>query len=420
MTEQHADVKMHKPAEVELAALQFAPYNPRRISKKQLDSLKAQLLHSGCVLNLVVQREADDGTAMVLIGGHQRTRALREIYQDQGRPPPNIGYAVILDVNDDAARELNIALNAISGDWDRVLLGSNLAGLGKLDRERIRRIGFSASEINALIRRSEGPKPDEDNAPDKPETPETKRGQLIELGRHRLLCGDATDPEDVARLLGGARPMVFTSPPYLAGREIESGAPSRYQSDDDNDGERWTALMRDFAQVWGQRSPLIFVNVQLLQTNKVRLLEWMHSQRDAIKDVIVWDKGHAAPAMSPGVLNSRFEFVIALSRDDPRRKFADAGFHGTVDNVVEVGKSTGLVGEQTHRATFRVELPLRFIRDFWQGDVADPFAGTGTTIIAAELLGRTCYAMDIDPAYCDVVIKRWEDFTKGSAIREAS
>ena len=111
------------PEQVRLADLQFAPYNPRSISKGTLDSLKASLVKHGMVLTLVVQRKSEAHGALVLIGGHQRVRAMRELCQERGWEEPETVPAVVLDVQDPEAKQLNVSLNNIEADFDPHKLG---------------------------------------------------------------------------------------------------------------------------------------------------------------------------------------------------------------------------------------------------------------------------------------------------------
>ena len=149
---------MPEPEKVELAGVNFAVYNPRRITPEKMAQLKASLIEHGMVLNLVIQKRADDGTERVLVGGHQRVKAMREIYKERGLEPPKHVWATLLDIRDEQAKRLNIALNNIEADFDDFLLGSVLASIRDgLTPERIVAMGFEASDVDELVRQTLSP-----------------------------------------------------------------------------------------------------------------------------------------------------------------------------------------------------------------------------------------------------------------------
>ena len=141
-----------EPTKVVLVDLNFAIYNPRRITKEELANLKQSLLDHGAVLNLVVQLKADDGTPLVLIGGHQRVRAIRELEKEGKARVPEHVWAVILDVRDAEAKKLNIALNNIEASFDDYLLGQVLATIrdGLTDSD-VAGMGFTMPAVDDLI-----------------------------------------------------------------------------------------------------------------------------------------------------------------------------------------------------------------------------------------------------------------------------
>lgn len=150
-----AELEMPEPKRVALSGINYAPYNPRVMPPEEMESLKASLVKHGMVLNLVVQREADDATPLVLIGGHQRIRALRAICEENDWALPADTWATVLDVDDAKAKQLNIALNKISGSFDFFMLGEMLADLELTDEEE-RAIGFTHEQIDALVAESIG------------------------------------------------------------------------------------------------------------------------------------------------------------------------------------------------------------------------------------------------------------------------
>jgi DNA modification methylase len=163
--------------------------------------------------------------------------------------------------------------------------------------------------------------------------------------------------------------------------------------------------------------------VQLLSGNKTDLLQMFCEYAKKTIDVAVWVKTNPQPAMAEGVMTSAFEFVWMLTNNDmPTRRIAGASFQrGTFSNVFEHATASGH-DASIHGAVFPVGVAVHFIRGLSQAKslIYEPFCGSGTTLIAAEQLGRKCYGMEISPQYCDVIVKRWETLTGKKAELEAS
>ena len=257
-----------------------------------------------------------------------------------------------------------------------------------------------------------------------------KYGDLWQLGRHRLLCGDSRDMAQVARLTAGERArLTITSPPYNIGGgrgmfAAHNLGRSKYMHHSDNlSPVAYGELLRDVTENALGVSDIAILNVQMLAGNKVALVEYLHHFRNDLVDIAIWDKGRAQPVMARDVLNCRFEFLLFLTRRrskglTPRTLFT-ADFRGTVSNVYAAPPQQHNPYHALHAATFPLHLPLWLMQTFdsAEGAVFDPFLGTGTTLIACEQVGRTCYGMEIEPAYCDVVLRRWEQATGRRAQR---
>lgn len=153
-----------------------------------------------------------------------------------------------------------------------------------------------------------------------------------------------------------------------------------------------------------------FVNIEMLANNKRALIDILHDNRDRLADVIIWDKERSQPELAENVLNSEWEFVFVFSNQGTRRIGANR-FHGTLRNIIHIPNASGNEFAGVHNATFPMEFASYFVENFSNDTVMDLFGGTGTTMIACEQLNRTCYMIEIDPAYCDVIVDRWEKFT---------
>ena len=253
-----------------------------------------------------------------------------------------------------------------------------------------------------------------------------KKGDVWILGEHRLMCGDSISLDDVKKLVGGGTMKIdigFTSPPYNAGKtptEAKRGRTSKYANDaDDKSGDDYLKLLVASTQNALAVAQFAFVNVQQIAGNKTQLIDFMSTMKEHFADTIIWDKESAQPAMGQNVLNSEFEFVHVFS-EKATRAIGVKPFRGTLSNMLHLSNRIGRDSEvqKIHSATFPLDLAAHFISNFSRESVIDLFCGSGTTLIAAQQLGRRCYAMEIDPRYCDVIIARWEKFTGQTARLE--
>lgn len=397
--------------------IKTAKYNPRRISDQQLASLKASIERFGFVDPVIV----NDRTG-TLVGGHQRIKAAKDL---------GLKDVPVVSVNLDEAEEkaLNVALNKISGEWDLDLLRGVLEDVqvGGLD---LSLTGFSEEEWSAMSGAPAGTAglTDPDEVPELPEQAETitQPGDLWLLGDHRLLCGDSTKAEDVMRIMGESKAdLCFTSPPYNLGASVglrngaRKGSKSAYNAFSDC-GDDWPSLMRSFIDLAISVCGLCAINVQMLSGNKMPLMQIFGDYAKKTIDMAIWVKSNPQPAIGDGVMTSAFEFVWLLSSiDNPTRKIPNASFtRGTFSNVFEHATASGH-DASIHGAVFPVNMAKHFIEGWSKVDcvVYEPFCGSGTTLIAAEQLGRKCYGLEISPQYCDVIVRRWEQFTGRKASR---
>lgn len=259
------------------------------------------------------------------------------------------------------------------------------------------------------------PEADEENEP------RTKLGDIWQLGEHRLMCGDSTDKTTVERLMDGNKAdIAFTSPPYNAGTtvtETAMGKTTKYNGNDDNKSkDEYIDFLNSYIQRAIENSEYVFVNVQSISNNKIALIDVLHHNKDIYADTIIWDKIHGQPAMAENVMNSVFEYVHIFSKK-ANRVIGTINFRGTVDNILHLQPQRKNEYSDIHNATFSVEFASHFIKNFAKESVLDQFGGTGTTLIACEQLNRKCYMMELDPKYCDVIIKRWENLTNKKAIK---
>ncbi len=245
------------------------------------------------------------------------------------------------------------------------------------------------------------------------------------LGDHILVCGDATDPDTVRRLASDSRiDIAITSPPYgvsnsaaLRDHYVKGSAKRKtlYKTHKDKK-DQWRDLITSSMDCMREVSDAQFVNIQMLAENKNNLIDILAAYNSCLCDIIVWDKQKAPPQMQGCVLNNEFEFVFVFGKEGASRAIPFSDFHGNVSNVLHIMTGNNEFAD-VHRAVYPVQLPANLLAMASKADtVLDPFGGTGTTMIACEQLGRKCRMIELDPAYCDVIIARWEKFTGQKAV----
>jgi DNA methylase len=355
-------------------------------------------------------------------GGHQRLRALRKRKQKSAE-------VIVVDLPIEDEKALNLALNSptIRGEFTSDLQAI-LEELGR-DRPAV----FEELNLGALLTELDGKtlgsRPDIDEVPPLPKNPTTKSGDVWTLGRHRLLCGDATSAADLERLLAGERAtFAFTSPPYNAGKSANLSHNARLGSSkyvsfrDDQSSIDYLGFLRSFSDATLARTGCLCVNLQQIAGNKVALIDYLGAYRDHLIDIAIWDKGMGPPQMAKNVLTNRFEYLIFLSPEtNPSRVIPTAAFTGKVENLYEGPPQRGNEFSQMHAATFPVHLPEWVLGTFTRdgATVLDPFGETGTTMIACESSHRRARLIEIDPSYVDLTVTRWEQLTGGEARRES-
>lgn len=244
-----------------------------------------------------------------------------------------------------------------------------------------------------------------------------KRGQVWKLGDHRLMCGDSTSSEDVARLMNGEKAdIAFTSPPYNAGfgsNITKDNGRSKYLDGSDNmtQGE-YRHFLNEFISNVIDHCDYLFMNIQFLANNKDALVNVLADNLNILADIIIWDKGRSQPQLAVNVLNSEFEFVFCFSKKG-NRSIGTIPFHGTLKNIIHISNQRSTEFANIHNATMPVQVAGHFVENFAKDSVIDLFGGTGTTLIACEQLDRRCFMMELDPRYCSVILQRYINY-KGS------
>ena len=397
---------------------ELIPYvkNSRTHSDEQVAQIAASIKEFGWTNPILI--DGENG----IIAGHGRLMAARKLKYDK------VPTIELKDLTETQKKAYIIADNklALNAGWDNELLTIELNEL-LADGFALDILGFDINELNALMQPEivEG-LTDEDAVPEIPEEPKTRLGDIYHLGNHRLMCGDSTSIDAVERLLNNEEvDFMFTSPPYNAGKS-ESLSGNTHTTDnkyatyrDDKTQNDYLDFLCGFTNAWMWNTKCMAINIQQLAGNKIAFLEYLHKYKDHFIDMAIWNKGHAAPAMAANVMNSCFEYIIFLGQlENPSRAIPVANFRGTVKNVYEGKPNRNNEFSKVHAATFPIDFPQWAITNFTQNNaiVADCFGGTGTTLIACEKHHRKARLMELDPKYCDVIVKRWEDFTGKKAV----
>jgi len=391
------------------------PYasNSRTHSEQQIAQIAASIREFGWTNPVLINDENS------IIAGHGRLLAARQLKMTE------VPCIKLDHLTKSQQKALVIADNqlALNAGWDVEMLKAEISGLDTEGFD-LDLLGFDSDFLDGLLIEETEGLTDEDAVPDVPEEPKTKLGDVWILGRHRLMCGDSTSIDAVERLMDGRKANIcFTSPPYNAGSMNIKGnkrTGKKYNSFDDNQTadeffEFLSANMTCMLSV----SDEVFYNIGLVQDNKRTIFKMVDVFGDVFKDVIYWKKKAVAPHIQKGVINNLVEFILCFG--DGKRKFVNPQFsQGTYWNVIEGANASGNEYSDIHKATFPVYLPENIITNFsaMNAIVIDCFGGTGTTLIACEKTARDCRMMELDPKYCDVIIKRWEDFTGQKAMLE--
>jgi DNA modification methylase len=387
----------------------LAPYaaNARQHPPEQVAQLAASIGEFGFTVPVLV----DD--AGVLIAGHGRVLAAKALGLEE---VPAIRLAHLTEAQ---ARAYRLADNqlALTSSWDEGLLAAELRAL-RTDEFDLGLIGFDGAALDRLLADVTGDAPaaavgDPDaRAPEPPEAPVTRPGDLWLLGRHRLLCGDATSAADVARLLDSARPhLMTTDPPYGVNYDPEwrneAGVSAtmrtgKVANDDRSDWRAaWALFPGDVAYVWHAG------------VHARTVIESLEAAGFGVRSQIIWAKSRFV--LGRGDYHWQHEPCLYAVR-----KGATGHWQGARDQATLWAISTG--GDEDAATVHGTQKPVECMRrpivnNSAPGDaVYEPFCGSGSTIIAAETTGRVCYAMEIDARYVDVAVRRWQAFTGQAAV----
>lgn len=396
---------------VKLDTLHLDPENARRHPEKNMAAIVGSLRQFGQVESLVVQK----GTGRI-IGGNGRYQAMRSL----GWETCDV---VEVDLDDEHATALGLVLNRTGelAEWDDAVLAEHLADL-VASGFALDEVGFDAGDLDEMLR--SGGDGDsglihditEDAIPPPPKVPVTRLGDTWVLGEHRLMCGNSTDAAAVGALMAGRKAtLIFTDPPYNIGGESPSGAADIRDSYKRLNEATWDQTfvfseVQDNLLACLDESGSIYVCTS--QHLAGDIWTWMRTW-SAKYGYCVWRKSNPMPSLHKRHWTWCSELVCYATRGAHTFNFPEEGHALSVWDI-EKNRSNDL-----HPTMKPVAVPAHaIVHSSTKGDlVVDLFNGAGSTMLACEQLGRTCYAMEVEPAFCDVTVQRWETQTKQKARR---
>lgn len=385
--------------------------NSRTHTPEQVDRIAASIREWGWTTPILVD-ETD-----TIIAGHARLMAAKKIGLTE------VPVIVAADWTEAQKRSYVIADNQLSiegSGWDSELLKVELADLVSSNFD-VSLLGFADKELAALL----APPPvegetDPDETPETPSEPASELGDVWLLGRHRIVCGDSTDPEAVAKALNGVKPhLMVTDPPY--GVEYDAGwrgeakngdgtplstgkgrAKGKVENDNRADWrEAWALFPGDVAYVWHGEKQLVDIARQLQESGF------------ELRNLIVWGKSNLV--VGRGNYHSQHETAWYVVRKGATGHWEGDRKQTTLWSIEKPKKSE--TGHSTQKPVECMARPIRNNSSPGQA-IYEPFSGSGTTIIACEQEGRACHAIELNPAYVDVAVTRWENFTGQTATLE--
>ena len=373
--------------EVDISTLIPYARNSRTHSDAQIAQIAASIKEFGWTNPVLV--DGDKG----IIAGHGRVMAARKLGYDK------VPVIELKHMTESQKKAYIIADNqlAMNSGWDTNLLSLELSELQEADFD-LSLLGFDDKELDKLLQPEivEG-NTDEDAVPEVPKEPKTKLGDIYILGNHRLMCGDSTSIDDVDKLMDGDRAdMVFTDPPYNINYQDMTGSFDKIKNDKMSDEDFLDFLMQTIMPC---DTMYVCCSWQYAHIFKQAMTNLGYPP----KAMIVWNKVN--PAQNLDKYFKQHEIIWY---------YGEFGGQKTLrGDIWEIKRQRNTV----HPTMKPVELIDLAMEDQpTKKIIYDAFGGSGSTLISAEKNGRKARLMELDPKYCDVIVKRWEDFTGKKAV----
>lgn len=436
-----------------ISDLKPADYNPRKAltpEDAEYQKIKRSIETFGYIDPIIIN---SDGT---IIGGHQRHTVLTDL-----------GYTevdvVVLNLNKEDEKALNVALNKISGEWDEIKLKDLLVELDLGDYD-ITLTGFDTQELEALVELTDfEPEVTEDEFDAESEYENSvsdgntlvKQGEVWQLGRHRLMCGDSTDVNDVKKLMGGEMmDLIITDPPYNVNYEEKAAALNEWRPNNngameiENDlmgnDEFYSFLYDAYTNMVEFMRPGAAIYVFHADSEGLNFRKAFVDAGLKLSECLIWEKNNFVlgrcdyhwrhepilygwkEGAKHYFVNDRTQDTVLLEDDvdfDSMKKpelvqYIKDLMHRYADQTTVIYEKKPM-SSSLHPTMKPLELVGKLMKNSskkgW--NVGDFFGGSGSTLMAAEQLDRNAYLMEYDEHYASVIIKRWEDFTGQTAVR---
>lgn len=388
----------------------LVPYakNSRTHDDAQIAQIAASIKEFGFTNPILIDKEN------VVIAGHGRLMAaLRMNFKYV--PCIRLGHLTEAQKRAYIIADNRLALNA---GWDEEMLSLEIADLKSLEVD-LDLLGFTSDELADILSEATEGETDPDEIPEVPEDPISKPGDVWVMGKHRIVCGDCTEQGVVDKCLNGVLPhLMVTDPPYgvnydadwrnnalrADGTKIGGRAVGQVMNDNQADWrDAWALFPGDVAYVWhaGNMANIVADSLIACDLN--------------IRAQIIWAKNNFV--ISRGDYHPKHEPCWYAVRKNCKGHWSGDRKQSTVWDIPKPQKSE--TGHSTQKPVECMKRPIENNSSAGQA-VYEPFSGSGTTIIAAEMTGRVCHAIELNPAYVDVAVKRWQDFTGKKAIHEES
>ena len=386
--------------ELSLKELKPAAYNPRKKLKKgdkEYEKIKQSLLKFGYVDPIIVNKD------MTVIGGHQRLTVLKDLDYETAK-------CVIVDLPKEDEKALNIALNKITGQWDDALLADLLLDLQESDFN-LDLTGFEPPEIDDILSNVHDKELSEDEFDVEEELKKptlSRHGDIWQLGKHRVICGDSTKAETYKQLLDDRKAnLVVTDPPYNVDVEETAG---KILNDNMSDGDFYQFLLSMFTQVENHMEDDASIYVFHADTEGLNFRKAFKDAGFYLSGCCIWKKNSLVLGRSPYQWQHE-PCLYGWKKKGKHQWFSDR----KQTTIWEYDRPKSSKDHPTMKPIQLMAYPIQ--NSSMRGTIVlDPFLGSGSTLIAADQTGRICYGIELDEKFVDVIVKRYIEVTGDTEV----
>ena len=386
--------------ELPLKELKPAAYNPRKKLKKgdkEYEKIKKSLLKFGYVDPIIVNED------LTVIGGHQRLTVLRDLDYETAK-------CVIVDLPKEDEKALNIALNKITGQWDEALLADLLLDLQESDFN-LDLTGFEPPEIDDILSNVHDKELSEDEFDVEEELKKptlSRHGDIWQLGKHRVICGDSTKAETYKQLLDDRKAnLVVTDPPYNVNVEETAG---KILNDNMSDGDFYQFLLSMFTQVENHMEDDASIYVFHADTEGLNFRKAFKDAGFYLSGCCIWKKNSLVLGRSPYQWQHE-PCLYGWKKKGKHQWFSDR----KQTTIWEYDRPKSSKDHPTMKPIQLMAYPIQ--NSSMRGTIVlDPFLGSGSTLIAADQTGRVCYGIELDEKFVDVIVKRYIEVTGDTEV----